>query len=85
MYFVESTPVVPSPFKRLYGTAFFGAYCEGPPGHAHGGSQFTVLDEISGALVRVFALCTKKHTGADWAGGGFFLAGLCKRPTGSGR
>ena len=32
------------------GHAWFGPGCEGPPGHAHGGSQAAVLDEAMGAV-----------------------------------
>jgi acyl-coenzyme A thioesterase PaaI-like protein len=36
-------------WRRLYGRIVFGsAGCEGPPGHAHGGSQAAVLDEGMG-------------------------------------
>lgn len=35
----------------LLGRAFFGsAGCEGPPGHAHGGSMAAVLDEAMGTF-----------------------------------
>ena len=37
----------------LFGRAFFGsAGCEGPPGHAHGGSMAAVLDEAMGSCAR---------------------------------
>jgi len=39
-----------SAWRRLYGQIIFGAAgCEGPPGHAHGGSVAAVLDEGMGA------------------------------------
>jgi acyl-coenzyme A thioesterase PaaI-like protein len=35
--------------KRFAGRAWFGPESEGPPGHAHGGSQAALLDEGMGA------------------------------------
>jgi acyl-coenzyme A thioesterase PaaI-like protein len=35
--------------ERLVGRAWFGPETEGPPGHAHGGSVASVLDEALGA------------------------------------
>lgn len=35
---------------RLVGRAWFGPETEGPPGHAHGGSIASVLDETLGAV-----------------------------------
>ncbi len=32
------------------GRAWFGPHCEGPPAHAHGGSQAALLDEGMGAV-----------------------------------
>ncbi len=34
---------------RLVGKAWFGPGCEGPPGHAHGGSIAAVMDQAMGA------------------------------------
>lgn len=34
---------------RVTGTAHFGSRTQGPPGHAHGGSLATLLDEAMGA------------------------------------
>lgn len=42
-YFLRTTD------KRLVGRVWFGPGCEGPPGHAHGGSVASVLDEAMGA------------------------------------
>ena len=36
--------------RHFLGRAWFGPRAEGPPGHAHGGSQAAVLDEAMGAL-----------------------------------
>ncbi len=36
---------------RVFGKVFFGPKCEGPKGHAHGGSITTVLDEAMGKAV----------------------------------
>ena len=35
--------------ERLVGRAWFGPGAQGPPGHAHGGSMASVLDEAMGA------------------------------------
>lgn len=35
--------------QRLVGRAWFGPGAQGPPGHAHGGSMASVLDEAMGA------------------------------------
>ena len=35
--------------KALVGKVWFGPGCQGPPGHAHGGSQTAVMDEALGA------------------------------------
>lgn len=34
----------------LIGRVWFGPHCEGPPGHAHGGAQASVLDLAMGGL-----------------------------------
>lgn len=34
----------------LVGKAWFGPWCEGPPGHAHGGSMASVLDDAIGKV-----------------------------------
>lgn len=34
----------------LMGKAWFGPWCEGPPGHAHGGSMAAVLDDAIGKV-----------------------------------
>lgn len=36
------------PLGNLAARAWFGPHCEGPPGHAHGGSVAAVLDEAMG-------------------------------------
>lgn len=38
----------------LYGKIIFGPEAEGPPGHAHGGAQAAVLDEICGGALWVW-------------------------------
>ncbi|MES2744969.1 MAG: PaaI family thioesterase [Bdellovibrionota bacterium] len=38
----------------LWGRVWFGPGAEGPPGHAHGGAQAAVLDELLGGAVWVF-------------------------------
>jgi acyl-coenzyme A thioesterase PaaI-like protein len=38
----------------LWGRVWFGPEAEGPPGHAHGGAQAAVLDEICGGTAWVF-------------------------------
>lgn len=35
--------------RRLVGKVWFGPGCEGPPGHAHGGSIAAAMDEAMGA------------------------------------
>ncbi len=34
----------------LVGRVWFGPWCEGPPGHAHGGSMASVLDDAIGKV-----------------------------------
>lgn len=34
----------------LVGKVWFGPWCEGPPGHAHGGSMAAVLDDAMGKI-----------------------------------
>ncbi|MEM1249638.1 MAG: PaaI family thioesterase [Acidobacteriota bacterium] len=36
---------------RVFGKVWFGPGAEGPPGHAHGGSQSAVVDHVLGAAV----------------------------------
>lgn len=36
---------------RIFGKVWFGPGAEGPPGHAHGGSQSAVVDHVLGAAV----------------------------------
>jgi acyl-coenzyme A thioesterase PaaI-like protein len=38
------------PTQAFRARAWFGPLAEGPPGHAHGGSQAALLDEVMGAL-----------------------------------
>ncbi len=38
----------------LWGRVWFGPGAEGPPGHAHGGAQAAVLDELMGGAVWVY-------------------------------
>eukprot|EP00054_Salpingoeca_dolichothecata_P009644 m.54305 g.54305 ORF g.54305 m.54305 type:complete len:147 (-) comp18500_c0_seq3:149-589(-) len=38
-------------FRSLVGRAWFGAHCEGPPAHTHGGAQAAALDEAMGTVV----------------------------------
>lgn len=38
----------------LWGRVWFGPEAEGPPGHAHGGAQAAVLDEVCGGAAWVF-------------------------------
>ncbi len=38
----------------LWGRVWFGPAAEGPPGHAHGGAQAAVLDELLGGAVWVY-------------------------------
>ena len=38
----------------LWGRVWFGPGAEGPPGHAHGGAQAAVMDELLGGAVWVF-------------------------------
>jgi acyl-coenzyme A thioesterase PaaI-like protein len=38
----------------LWGRVWFGPGAEGPPGHAHGGAQAAVIDELLGGAVWVF-------------------------------
>jgi len=35
--------------NAMVGRAWFGPMCEGPPGHAHGGSIAAVLDDVMGS------------------------------------
>ncbi|HEY4223944.1 MAG TPA: PaaI family thioesterase [Myxococcota bacterium] len=35
--------------NAMVGRAWFGPLCEGPPGHAHGGSIAAVLDDVMGS------------------------------------
>ncbi len=36
--------------SALVGRVWFGPWCEGPPGHAHGGSMAAVLDDAIGKI-----------------------------------
>lgn len=38
----------------LWGRVWFGPGAEGPPGHAHGGAQAAVIDELLGGAVWVY-------------------------------
>lgn len=37
--------------SRLFAEICYGDYAAGPPGHAHGGAQAAVLDELCGGIV----------------------------------
>ncbi len=40
--------------QTLWGRVWFGPGAEGPPGHAHGGAQAAVLDELLGGAAWVY-------------------------------
>ncbi|MBC7659644.1 MAG: PaaI family thioesterase [Chitinophagaceae bacterium] len=40
--------------KVLWGRVWFGPAAEGPPGHAHGGAQAAVLDELLGGTAFIY-------------------------------
>lgn len=40
--------------QTLWGRVWFGPGAEGPPGHAHGGAQAAVMDELLGGAVWVY-------------------------------
>ena len=59
--------VVDTGARQLDGVAYFSAYCEGPPGAAHGGMIAAMLDQAMGVcVIAASGPCVTLHLECDY-------------------